>query len=225
MRMTSCFSLVLFGVLLLLLPIFFWNFLTVSLEKLSLSPQAAVLAAMGILVGGLINVPVHRVVREESYLVDPLSVFGLGGLFPRWQRQRSETIVAVNLGGCVFPALLAVYQFVHVMRQGLALTAALLIAVVINVVACYLVARPMPGVGIVMPALVPAFVAAATALLLAPAYAPPVAFVAGVMGPLVGADLFNLGALNRSSTGMLSIGGAGTFDGIVLSGVAAAYLA
>ena len=52
----------------------------------------------------------------------------------------------------------------------------------------------------------------------------PVAFVAGVLGPLVGADLLHLKDIGRISTGLLSIGGAGTFDGIVLSGLLAAIL-
>jgi uncharacterized membrane protein len=64
-----------------------------------------------------------------------------------------------------------------------------------------------------------------TALVLAGELATPVAFVAGVLGPLVGADLLHLREIPRVATGMASIGGAGTFDGIVLSGILAAYLA
>jgi uncharacterized membrane protein len=62
-------------------------------------------------------------------------------------------------------------------------------------------------------------------MLLAPDIAPPVAFVVGVTGPLVGADLLHLRDIHLTETGVVSIGGAGTFDGIVLSGVVAAYLA
>jgi uncharacterized membrane protein len=76
-----------------------------------------------------------------------------------------------------------------------------------------------------MPGLVPPFVAAGAALLLAPEAAPPVAFIAGVVGPLIGADLLHLKDVTRLGAGMASIGGAGTFDGIVLSGIVAAYLA
>ena len=52
-----------------------------------------------------------------------------------------------------------------------------------------------------------------------------VAFTAGVLGPLIGADLMHLRDISRMSVGVLSIGGAGTFDGIVLSGVLAALAA
>ena len=51
------------------------------------------------------------------------------------------------------------------------------------------------------------------------------AFTAGVAGPLVGADLLHLRDLARTPVGIMSIGGAGTFDGIILSGVLAALLA
>jgi uncharacterized membrane protein len=68
-------------------------------------------------------------------------------------------------------------------------------------------------------------IATIVALILAPEQAAPVAFVAGVTGPLVGADLLHLKDIQRHAVGMASIGGAGTFDGIVLSGIVAAYLA
>jgi len=76
-----------------------------------------------------------------------------------------------------------------------------------------------------LPGLVPAIVAALTALLLARGQAPAVAFIAGVAGPLIGADLLHLKDLRENPVGMASIGGAGTFDGIVLSGVLATLLA
>jgi uncharacterized membrane protein len=80
-------------------------------------------------------------------------------------------------------------------------------------------------VGIVVPGLVPALAAATSALILAPEQAPPVAFIAGVLGPLIGADILHLKDISKLGSGMISIGGAGTFDGIVLSAVVAAYLA
>ena len=41
----------------------------------------------------------------------------------------------------------------------------------------------------------------------------------------VGADLRHLKEIEQSTVGMASIGGARTFDGIVLSGIVAVYLA
>lgn len=90
---------------------------------------------------------------------------------------------------------------------------------------CYWMAQPTEGIGIAMPGLFPPLIAAISALLLVPDQAFPVAFIAGVLGPLIGADLLHLRDMSKISTGIASIGGAGTFDGIVLSGIMAAYLA
>ena len=85
--------------------------------------------------------------------------------------------------------------------------------------------RPNTRHGVLRPGLVPAAVAAILALIFAPSEAAPVAYVAGVAGPLIGADLLHLKEIEQSAVGVASIGGAGTFDGIVLSGIVAAYLA
>lgn len=82
--------------------------------------------------------------------------------------------------------------------------------------------------GIMMPGLVSPLVAVSLTWLLLPFGSPdraPVAFVGGVLGPLIGANLLHLRDISRLSTGLLSMGGAGTFDGIVLSGILAALLA
>ena len=52
--------------------------------------------------------------------------------------------------------------------------------------------------------------------------AAPVAYISGVMGTLLGADLLHIGDL--PAVGILSIGGAGVFDGIFLTGILAAFL-
>jgi hypothetical protein len=44
------------------------------------------------------------------------------------------------------------------------------------------------------------------------------------MGTLVGADLMNLGAIRGLGAPVASIGGAGTFDGIFLTGILAVLL-
>ena len=183
---------------------------------------ACVIAIFG---GGLINIPVKTVVRDWDVIEDPLAIYGLAGFWPRLQRIRRKTIIAVNVGGCLIPAGLVLYEIVYLAAVSLSVLAAAFAGCVANVVVCYLVARPMAGIGIVMPGVVSPVVAAVLALLLAPDMAPPVAFVIGVIGPLVGADLLHLRDIEVGEIGVVSIGGAGTFDGIVLSGIVAAYLA
>ena len=124
----------------------------------------------------------------------------------------------------MIPMLLVLYELVRIWQAYPALLLPLAMAVLINIVVCYWSARPVPGVGIVMPALVPGALAALSALLLAPGMAPPVAYCAGVLGPVIGADLLHLNKIRNAQVGIASIGGAGTFDGIVISGLLAVLL-
>ena len=226
MNASPLLSLFAFLLLLFLLPILFGELMATSLVKLHLSPEAALLLLMmAIIVGGLVNIPVKRIAHERVVPVHPLAVFGLGGLWPGVRRERRETIIAINVGGCVIPTGLALYELLQLVAQGAPALLAVL-ASIVNIAVCYFLARPVQGVGILLPGLVPAAVAAILALIFAPsAAAAPVAYVAGVAGPLIGADLLHLKEIEQSTVGMASIGGAGTFDGIVLSGIVAAYLA
>ncbi|MGD0979199.1 MAG: DUF1614 domain-containing protein [Candidatus Bathyarchaeia archaeon] len=52
-----------------------------------------------------------------------------------------------------------------------------------------------------------------------------IAYVSGVLGTLIGADLSNLNRIPKLGAPVASIGGAGTFDGIFLTGIIAVLLA
>ena len=220
----GCLSLAAAVGLMLVLPWLLADMLAGALIKLHLGARTAGMIVLGILAGSLVNIPVRRVVRSRLVPLDPLAVFGLHDLWPAIRRARTETIVAVNVGGCLIPTALALYEIGILVAQRQAI-GALIVAILVNVYVCYKLARPVARVGIAMPGLVPPAVAALTALIAAPAHATPVAFVAGVLGPLIGADVLHLGDVERIDSGILSIGGAGTFDGILLSGIVAIYLA
>jgi len=136
-------------------------------------------------------------------------------------------VIAVNVGGCVVPTLIAVRQAVWLSSADPRTLGLAALATAANVAVCQRIARPVPGVGIMMPGIVSPLVAVGCTWLLGiPAeHRAAAAFIAGVAGPLIGADLLNLRRISRMAVGVLSIGGAGTFDGIVLSGVLAALLA
>ena len=91
------------------------------------------------------------------------------------------------------------------------------------------VARIEPNVGILTPGFLPALAAVFITLLLlvvAPGsyngYA--IAYVCGTLGTLIGADFLNLNKLSKLRTGAASIGGAGTWDGVFLTGILAVFL-
>lgn len=225
MKISSVLTLLLFLVLLAMLPFVFGQLFTSALMKLKLDPATALLVVIGIFAGSPVNIPVKRVPRTDSVLADPFAIFWLHGRWPQWRRVQRETVIAVNVGGCIIPVGLAAYEVAHLLIGGWWPFFGLLLAIFINTIVCYWMAQPIEGIGIAMPGLLPALIAAMSALLLVPDQAPPVAFVAGVLGPLIGADLLHLRDVSKIATGIASIGGAGTFDGIVLSGIVAAYLA
>jgi uncharacterized membrane protein len=230
MQNLGCLLLLLALMLLCLMPMFFVEAMNEALEKLHLAPQTAALAVVGIFAGGLINLPVYRIERSEPQPIEPLAIFGLGGRFPAWHPMRRDTVIAINVGGCVVPLLIAAWETSHVIRAGPWAMVSLMLAALVSILVCYSLARPVSGIGIMMPALAPPVASVVTTWLLLGAgeyenIRAGVAFVAGVLGPLVGADLFHLADVKRVPTGMLSIGGAGTFDGIVISGLVAAYFA
>lgn len=203
--------------LILLFPflifVLFFQVATFSFAKLGLSPQGAVLLFSLSIIGGIINIPVsrRRFVAEEERFFFPF-------LFYYPPRVR-EQIIAVNVGGAVIPVLFSLY-----LLERTPLWSALTAVIIVTIVAKAL-ARPVPGVGISLPAFIPPLVAAAAAVLLAGKDAAPVAYIAGVWGTLIGADLLNLYRFRELGAHVLSIGGAGVFDGIFLVGVVAALLA
>ena len=73
--------------------------------------------------------------------------------------------------------------------------------------------------------LIPPLTATGVALLLAFREAPSVAYVAGSLGALIGADLMNLSRITDIGAPVVAIGGAGTFDGVFLTGILAGFLA
>ncbi len=209
----------------MLVPFFLANAVVAALGKLGLSPSASILVAASIFIGGLVNIPLKRIQRTGSFEYFPFGINQLGRFWPRRVTRRSYTIIAVNVGGCLIPCLLVLYELSQISAMGLRMLSSAALAAALNIVICYRLARPVRNVGIALPALIPALAAAGSALLLAPGYAPPVAFIAGVLGPVIGADLLHMRDIQTVDTGIASIGGAGTFDGIVLSGLIATLLA
>ena len=173
------------------------------------------------LLGSYVNIPVRQVTtRRPIVQVREVNVYGITPRIPAITFESGTTLITVNLGGAVIPALLSVYLIaMFPSTLPYAIIATLLVAGVTK-----LVTRPVPGVGMLAPVLVPPLNAALAASLLG--VSPHiVAYVAGSMGTLIGVDLLNFRAIADIGSPIVSIGGAGTFDGIFLSGIAAVLLA
>jgi len=214
--------------LMCLLPMFLYDTARFAFERLGLSPGLAAAVVLGIVIGSVINLPVYALRKDE---LQPQSSFGpLSMTLERtYRRVQSSTVIAVNVGGCVIPVMVATLQLVRLMRAGEGPVWTALMVSGLSIVVCWKVARPMEGIGILIPGYIPPLVSVLGTWLLLPAGTPDqraaTAFLAGVTGPLIGADLLHLRDMTRTPVAVVSIGGAGTFDGIVLSGVLAALWA
>jgi len=187
--------------------------------RVGIGPQTAFTLLMASLLGSFVNVPLWRLPAARVVREQVVSAFGV-----RWRipvvDEHAGTIVAVNLGGALIPLGVSGWILAHDGRWWAALGATAIVSAF-----TYSVARPVPGLGIAVPALVPPLVAAAAALALAGANAAPAAFVGGTLGTLLGADVFNLRRLPGLGAAVASTGGAGTFDGVFLSGLLGVILA
>ena len=192
-----------------------------AFERIGFSSSAYALILLGTLVGSSINIPVANAHSTEPLVdVQEVEFFGLHYRIPRVSYGQVSTVIAVNVGGALIPVLVSVYLLAG--HPGLLVQAAE--GSIIMTVLVHLMARKVRGVGIAVPALLPPVLAALTAYLLSPASPAVVAYVSGTLGSLVGADLTNLRGITKLGAPVASIGGAGTFDGVFLTGLVAVLL-
>lgn len=171
------------------------------------------------LFGSYINIPIGEVPGGTRVEQEIVRFFGMAYVVPV-VTHTPHTIVAINLGGAVIPTVVSVYL---TFKQRLFFRAGVAVAIV--AVITHLLAYPVRGVGIAVPIFVPPAVAAIVAVVLCRHRAPALAYVGGSLGTLIGADLLNLDKVAGLGAPVASIGGAGTFDGVFLSGILAALLA
>jgi uncharacterized membrane protein len=221
---------ILFAVLLLILVIaiglIFIGAIGKAFEEVGFSPTTTALILVATFVGSLVNIPILKLkttipIIEEEFV----SFFGMVYRIPQVEYGETTTMLAINVGGALIPTIVSFYLL---WKLPSAILQAL-VGVAIVAIVTHLVARPLKGVGIVTPAFIPPIVAAIAAYLLSSNASSAiairvVAYVAGVLGTLIGADLSNLGVIPKLGAPVASIGGAGTFDGVFLSGILATLL-
>lgn len=188
-------------------------------EQLGVSPAGAVLLLFGSLIGSYINIPI-AVISQKSVMASQLiDYFGMRYQVPA-ATDWGGTVLAINVGGAVIPVIMSVYLLVKWQLWWEGLLATVVVAGI-----CYSVSSPVPGLGIAVPVFVPVIATTIVALLLSRKHAAPVAYIAGSLGTLIGADLMNFNKLPELNAPIASIGGAGTFDGIFLTGIVAVLVA
>src|ERR1043166_8434758 len=171
------------------------------------------------LLGSYINIPIAELPGEEVRSGEVVDFFGMRYIVPVVVSSQ-RTVVAVNVGGAVIPVLLSIYLMIKNRLFGQSLLATGIVTIVVH-----LMAHPVPGVGIAVPVFIPPLVTAIVAVTISRWYAAPLAYIAGSLGTLIGADLLNLDKVRGLGAPVASIGGAGKFDGIFLTGIVAVLFA
>jgi len=188
-------------------------------ERIGLGHRASLLVLLASLIGGYFNIPLVQLPGRQIITRGEVQFFGMVHVVPvavEWP----GTLIAINVGGAVVPVLVSAYLLVtrRLWLQGA-------IAIVCVTAVCHMLAYPVPGLGIAMPVFVPPIAAAVVAFLLSRPDAARLAYIGGTLGALTGADLLNLGKVQSLGAPIASIGGAGTFDGVFLTGIVAVLLA
>jgi len=186
--------------------------------SLGISSGTALFLLFASLIGSVFNIPIVQLPPEPVVSDRVIDFFGMQYTVPVVTHWRG-TVIAVNVGGAVIPTLLSLYLL---SARNLWIKGTIATAIVALVL--HWLANPVPGLGIAVPVFVPVIATAAVALILSREDAAPLAYIAGALGTLIGADLTNLDKVSGLGAPVASIGGAGTFDGIFLTGILAVIL-
>jgi len=192
----------------------------IAFSKLGLTPETTLLLLISTLIGSGINLRLFDLhTKESGHFVKLSEQKMIWELFQ--PAKEGKVVVAVNVGGCIIPVGLCFYFISLQLIEPISLLIALSAITALS----YQCSRIIPGLGVGMPLFIAPLSSALLALLLDPAHAAHLAYISGVLGVLIGADILRLNNIKNLGAPVVAIGGAGTFDGIFLTGIIAALLA
>jgi uncharacterized membrane protein len=204
---------------LILLPFLLLGMIGHAFLRLGLPPGLIFWLLISTLLGSMVNIPIYRFKSLEVVGDQVISYFGMQ-FRPPPLGLGHQTVLAVNVGGALIPLGLCLYLLLRIPFGWYLPVLVVLVTVVVN-----RLARPVRGLGIAVPGLIPPLLAALGAYLLCPPFlGAPCAYIACTLGVLIGADLLKLGEIPKLGAPVASIGGAGTFDAIFFGGIIAVLL-
>jgi uncharacterized membrane protein len=209
-----------------IMGLFFIQAAGIVFIQLGIPVWLAVLIVPGSLIGSVINIPLYTIKSKSEECTPEPYIYYWGVSYQVFEPDcPGETQISINVGGAIIPILVSGYLLIMNYVEMLQIV----IAVVVVTLVVHRVARIEPNVGILTPGFLPALVAVfatiAVALVFPWSYnLYAIAYIAGTLGTLIGADILNLNKLSQLKTGNASIGGAGTWDGVFLTGILAVFL-
>ena len=201
-------------------------FLFLVLITIGVQPSLALTLTLGSLLTSYINV----VVAEVTYYVPFNPFMDLMKLFPIpiIIQRIDKLFLEVNIGGAVIPTIVSIYLIGTYLIHNMLILVSFIVSLIISSLIIWRSARLIPGIGITLPTALPVlltlmFTLVSTAVF----HANPLAFSysLGSLSTLLGADILNIRKVIRLMRGYVSIGGAGVFDGIYITGLMSLILA
>jgi len=216
------------GLIIVLIPLLVLGVIGAAFTKLGFSWISAIAVVLLMLFGSYVNIPLYRIKRDMVRISpNTTAVFGSGSPWPVdpvW-----ETIVSINLGGALLPVCISLYLLYQAVQiTGTSLLVPVGAGILLVALVTFFATRPVPGVGLRVPLLIPALTALLMGMLLfgnAGISATVVAFVSGTTGTLLGGNIARLNTIRNLEVPEMSIGGAGTFSAIFICCILPALIA
>ncbi len=191
---------------------------------LGFPPEIVFVILLASVLGSGINIPLFSL--ESTYrrdIIIPLNFFGYRFAVPQFVHHR--TLVAINVGGAVIPILVSIV----LIAQSPLLLFHIVLPLAVSSVVINRQAQLVPGLGVTLPALFAPIASVLSCLIFLPLtggleFLVSAVYITASIGSLIGADLMNLPKIPSLGSPMVSVGGAGTFDGVFMGGVMAIIL-
>ena len=214
--------------LLLIFPVLMRFYRSIMVEALGLPPWMFETVLFLSLFGSSVNIPITSIeTREPLRIYREIRFFGVTWRVPEVEMGVKRTYIMLNLGGGVVPLLISGYLLLVGMPRCSADIVSsyidVLLVFVLVMISTYRSSRLIKGLGIATPMLGPPTATVLSVILLSMfrslSCPTQIAYIGGTLGALVGADLLNLHRITDLGAPVVSIGGAGSFDGIYLTGL------
>jgi uncharacterized membrane protein len=220
--------LLIIGLVIILIPLLFLGVIGAAFTKLGFSWITAIVVVLLMLFGSFVNIPLYKIRRDMVHVsLDTNSVYG--AVSPYSQVPVWDTLISINLGGAILPVCISLYlMYQAVLITGTSLLLPVGAGIALVALVTFVSTRPVSGVGLRVPLIIPALTALLIGLLLFGGVGIPatvLAFVSGTTGILLGGNLAQLPRIKALDIPDVSIGGAGTFGAILICCILPALIA
>ncbi|MFZ2171631.1 MAG: DUF1614 domain-containing protein, partial [Methylococcaceae bacterium] len=167
----------------------------IAFVKLGLTPEIASFLLLGTLLGSAINLPLYSLrTKETGHLVLSRDRKPVWEIFQ--PAREGKIIIAVNVGGCLIPVGLCLYFISLQLIDPIKIIAGIFVITALS----YQFSRLIPGLGVGMPVFLAPLTSVLVALVLDPEHAAHLAYISGVFGVLIGADILRLNTIASLGT-------------------------